>query len=128
MSNKQYYLDYCNDMIRLAIPLFDREREKYGLTEFELGHGIDFLGPPHPVGDAWLTEPCSIYAKTHNSKTGEDETIQIMICPAAGWKPVLSVASTSLDPVMFETTYSAQKDIATIWEKVEECFERLKRG
>lgn len=126
MNNEQFFLNYCREMERLAIPLFIKEMEKYGLAKFEVGQGIDFPGAPHPVGDAWLTMPYSIHAKTHNSKSGENEIIQITICPAAGWKPILSVSSTSVDPVMFETTYSAEKDISIIWEKIEECFARLK--
>jgi hypothetical protein len=128
MNNEQFFLNYCREMERLAIPLFSKEMEKYGLTEFEVGQGIDFPGAPHPVGDAWLTMPYSIYVKTQNSKSGEDEIIQITICPAAGWKPILSVSSTSVDPVMFETTYSAEKDIALIQKQIEECFLRLKAG
>lgn len=126
MSNEKKFLDYCNDMMRLTIPLFDRESEKYALAKYEVGQGIDFLGSPHPVGNAWLTEPYSIYAKARNSKLKEDEIIQITICPGDGWKPILSVSSTSLDPVMYETTYSAEKDIAMMREKIEECFARLK--
>lgn len=116
-------------MMRSAILLFGSEMEKHRLTKLELGHGIDFLGSPHPVGEAWLTEPFSIYAKTRNPKLGEDgeiETIQITICPAEGWKPILSVSSTSLDPVMFETNYSAEKDFDMIRKKIEQCFAQLK--
>jgi hypothetical protein len=113
-------------MMRLAIPRFDTEMEKSGLIKVEIGQGIDFLGSPHPVGDAWLTEPYHIYAKAQNSKSGEDETVQISIRPAQGWKPVLSVSSTSLDPVMFETTCAAEKDISMIWGTIEKCFARLK--
>ena len=102
--------------------------DKYGLTKIELGQGIDFLGPPHPVGGAWLTEPYRIYAKAGNSQLGTDDIVQITICPAEGWKPILSVASTSLDPVMFETTYSSEEDIVLIQKQIEKCFERLKAG
>jgi len=129
MSNKQTFLNYCNEMMRLALPLFNSEMDKHRLTNLELGQGIDFLGSPHPVGNKWLTEPYSIYAKTRNPKLGEDadaETIQITICPAEGWKPVLSVSSTSLDPVMFETTDSAETDLAVIRKRIGECFARLK--
>jgi len=129
MSNKQTFLNYCNEMMRLVLPLFDSEMEKHGLPKLELGQGIDFLGSPHPVGKKWLTEPYSIWAKTRKPKLGADadaETIQITICPAEGWKPVLSVSSTSLDPIMFETTDSAEKDLAVIRMKIEECFARLK--
>lgn len=126
MNNAETYLNYCNSMLCLASPLFESELAKCGLTKYEIGQGIDFLGVPHPVGKAWLTEPYGIYAKAHNLQSGEDEIIQITICPAEGWKPILSVASTSLDPVMFETTYSAEKDIVLIQKKIEECFARLR--
>ena len=128
MNNEQTFLNYCNEMMRLALMQFNSEMDKRGLIKIELGQGIDFLGAPHPVGAAWLTEPYSIYAKARNPKLGmeaEIETIQITICPAEGWKPILSVSSTRLDPVMFETTYSAEKDIALIQTKIEECFARL---
>lgn len=128
MNNKQRFLDYCGHMMRLAIPLFDREREKYNFSKFEVGQGIDFLGPPHPIGDAWPTEPYVIYAKTQNTKSEEDEIIQITICPRDDWKPILSVASASFDPVTVETTYSAEKDFAIVSEKIKECFEHLKEG
>ena len=84
MSNAQTFKNYCDEMMRLALPLFDSEMDKYGLPKLELGQGIDFLGSPHPVGKKWLTEPYSIWAKTRNPKLGEDadaETIQITICP-----------------------------------------------
>jgi hypothetical protein len=81
MNNEQKFLDYCNEMMRLAIPLFDTEMDKNGLTKIELGQGIDFLGSPHPVGEAWLTEPYRIYAKAGNSQLGTDETVQITNCP-----------------------------------------------
>jgi hypothetical protein len=129
MSNKQTFLNYCNEMMRLALPLFDSEMDKHRLTKLELGQGIDFLGSPHPVGKKWLTEPYSIWAKTRNSKLGEDadaEIIQITICPAEDWKPILSVSTTSLDPITFETTDSAEKDLAVIRKKIEECFARFK--
>lgn len=129
MSNAQTFKNYCDEMMRLALPLFDSEMDKYGLPKLELGQGIDFLGSPHPVGKKWLTEPYSIWAKTRNPKLGEDadaETIQITICPGEGWKPVLSVSSTSLDPIMFETTGFAEKDLAVIRKTIAECFERLK--
>lgn len=129
MNSEQTFLNYCNEMMRLALPLFESEAKKHGLINIEMGQGIDFLGSPYPVGDKWLTEPYSIYAKTRNSKLGEDaeaETIQITICPAEGWKPILSISSTSLNPIMFETTYSAEKDLALIRKKIEECFARLR--
>jgi hypothetical protein len=128
MNNAQTFLNYCNDMMRLALPLFEKELAKCGLTKYQIGQGIDFPGVPHPVGKAWLTEPYGIYAKACNFQSGEDETIQITICPAEGWKPILSVASTSLDPVMFETTYSAEKDIVLIQKQIEKCFVPLKAG
>ena len=111
--------------MRLAIPRFSTEMEKFGLIEIEIGQGIDFLGSPRPVGDAWLTEPYRIYAKAQNSKTGEDETVQISISPAQDWKPILSVSSTQLDPVTFETTCAAEMDIAMVWGTIEKCFARL---
>ncbi len=128
MNNAQNFLHYCNDMIRLSLPLFNNAAGKYGLTIIELGQGIDFLGSPHPVGNAWLTEPFTIYAKASNSQPEKDEIVQITICPAEGWKPILSVASTSLDPVTFETTYSAEQDIALIQKQIEKCFFRLNAG
>ena len=125
MKNKQTFLAYCNEMIRLAIPLFNEELQKLGLEEFELGHGIDFPGLPHPVGTSWLSEPYCIFAKTRNPKSGEDEIVQIAICAANGWEPILSVSSTSLDPVRFETNGMAEKDINTIRETLVQCFARM---
>lgn len=113
-------------MVRLALPLFDRELQKLGFTQYEIGQGVDFPGAPRPVGNAWLTEPYSIHAKARSFQSGEDEMIQITICPATGWKPILTVSSTSLDPVTFETTYSAEKDIVLIGKQIEKCFARLK--
>ncbi len=126
MSNAEVFNNYCNEMMRLAIPLFELEMKKTGIEEYEVGQGIDFLGAPHPVGDAWLSEPYSIHAKTRSSKSGGDETVQITICPTQDWEAMLSVSSTSLDPVVFETSGSAEKDISMIRAKIAECFARLK--
>jgi hypothetical protein len=99
--------------------------QKSGLEEFELGHGIDFPGSPHPVGAAWLSEPYCIFAKIRSPKSGDDEIVQIAIGAADGWKPILSVSSTSLDPIKFETNGVAEKDIAAIRGTLVQCFARM---
>ena len=124
-QNEQAFLAYCNEMIRLAAPLFAEEMEKTGLEDFELGHGIDFPGSPHPVGSAWLREPYSIYAKVHNPKSGGEETVQITICATSGWKPILSVSSSKLDPVTFQSSNSPQDDLAAIRKILLQCFARM---
>ena len=128
MSNETTYLAYCNRMIRLAIPLFVETMKKHGLFASEVYQGIDFLGAPHPVGEAWLTEPLSIYAIASKSEAEDGEKVQITIRPTADWKPVLTVSGSSLDPIPFETTCSAEKDLAVIWETIEGCFARIKAG
>ena len=128
MNKAQDFLDYCNAMRLLAFCVFEKELAKYGLVKYEIGDGIDCLGEPHPVGKKWLTEPYSIHAKARNFQSGEDETIQITICPSEGWKPTLYVASTSFDPVVFETTHSAEKDIVLMEKQIQKCFARLRTG
>jgi hypothetical protein len=42
-----------------------------------------------------------------------------------GWKPVVSVASTSRDPVTIESIGDAQADIELVKKEVARCLERL---
>jgi len=127
-KEEQIFCGYCNTMMRMAIQLFDSEFKKYGIEEVELGQGINFLGEPHAVGNAWLSEPYGIYAKARNPKSGEDETVQITICPAEGWTPIVTVSSTVVDPIKFEVTGTAEKDFATIQETLTQCLRRINAG
>ena len=76
-------------------------------------------------GPAWLSEPRRVYLKVKIPKSRDEETIEVIIGAREGWKPVVSVASTSRDPVTIESIGDAQADVEQVKREIGKCLERL---
>ena len=115
------YRDYC-EQVRLAAyqvlaSQIGRLGPRYG------GHGVGFVQPLS--SSHWLFEPQGAYLNVRMPQSREQETIQVTIGVRQGWKPVVSVASNSRDPVTIESIGDAQADIEQVKLEIRKCLEGL---
>ena len=115
------YRGYSNCMEQAAYHALANLIGKLGPRFGGIGQGfVQPLSSPH-----WLYEPRGAYLKVKIPKSGEAETIQVTVGAREGWKPVVSVASTSRDPVTIESIGDAQADVEQVKREIAKCLERL---